>query len=837
MRYSLLLFCCLVSFLKTNAQSQTYYTVKFPDDKEVLGCGATADTIWPVITQYGYCNGFNVGVSVHDQVFYSTSTPDCYKIDRRFRLIWWCDYNPNWGNPYLILNPINSDIGPTVNGDSYNHGYLEYHQLIKVRDTQAPIVLNCPASPVIFCDLTENDPQLWNAMYWWDGPMASHNLCEGPTDLSIVTTDACSGANIQVQYQLFLDLDGTGTMETVIASNNLPAYNTVQYNNLNTPNWAGGTTRAFDQRNVPANQKYGFALQETVNGVNRTASVRWNTQAAPGTYVVPELPYGTHKIKWIVSDGCGNEKICEYTFIVKDCKPPTVVCVNGLSVNIMVTGMITLWDTDFLLYAYDNCTPSNQLKYAIRKSGTGTGFPYDNHSVTFDCSEIGTQPVEIWSVDAVGNASYCETYVIVQDNSNSCGPSGPVSGNIQTDQLKPLPGATVTAKKSNTVVQTTTTDADGNYAFANGLPVGCNYLIIPTLNSPAADGLTVLDALLTAAHADGTLALPSPLSAYAADADGDNQVTYADGQAILNLILGSSNTFPNYIPAWKFLPAGYNFQNQSIPPGNIALCLATGATAQPDFTAVKTGDVDGSIDLPGYTADADDRQKGALHFLAPDISFQAGEVVSVDITTPDLDGVAAFQLGLDYNPNFLTLNYMESGLVSLDMTAAFTGSHLVSAAWYATALLDPTVQGKDSRQTAFTLVFTALQNGQLHDVLSLSPAQTPAMLYSRQQEALGAELEFVPVSAGRPHPVLNPVQPNPAKDRITISYDLPEACDAKLVLTDADGRVVRSESSFQEAGHHMVDWQLGAEKSQGLLLLRLETASGTAVQRVMRVGN
>ncbi|MBL7803058.1 MAG: T9SS type A sorting domain-containing protein [Saprospiraceae bacterium] len=832
MRQFLLLLVSFAFYLKAEAQTQTYYTVKFPNDFTVYGCGATADTIWPVITQYGYCNGFNVGVSVHDQVFYSTSTPGCYKIDRRFRLIWWCDYNPNTYNPYLILNPVNSDVGPTVNGDSWNHGYLEYHQIIKVQDVEVPIVIDCPASPVIFCDLTENNAQLWNAMYWWDG--SSHDLCEGPADLSVTATDACSGNNVQIRYQLFLDLDGVGPMETVVSSNNPPPANTVNYNNLNTPNFSGGTARAFDQRNVPANQKYGFTMQETVSGNNRIASVRWNTQAAPGTYVVPEFPYGTHKIKWFISDGCGNEKTCEYTFVVKDCKPPTVVCHNGLSVNIMQTGMITLWDTDFLLYAFDNCTPSQQLKYGIRKSGTGTGFPLDSHSVTFDCTEIGTQPVEIWSVDAAGNAAYCETYVIVQDNSNACGPSGPVSGNITTAQLHPAPGVTVNALKSNNVVQSTLTDANGNYLFANGLPAGCNYLITPSLDGPAADGLTVLDALLNAAHNDGTLTLPTPLDVYAADADGDGQVTSADWQTVLDLVLGASSDLPGNVPTWKFIPAGYNIQNPAIPPGNIALCLGTGATAQPDFTAVKTGDLDGSAQPDGLAAPAEDRQKAALAFLVPDLNFEAGQEVRIDLITPDLDGIAAFQLSLDYNPAFLTLNYMEGGLLPLEMTAAFTGSHQVTAAWFATALLDPSVQGKDSRQTAFTLVFTALQAGQIHDVLNLVPAPTPAMLYSRQQEPLAAQLEFIPAEAGRQAPVLYPVQPNPAKDRISVSFDLPEAGTASLTLTDADGRVVSQQNNQYEAGRHSAQFELG-NAPQGLMLLRLQTAGGTAVQRVMRV--
>ena len=57
--------------------------------------------------------------------------------------------------------------------------------------------------------------------------------------------------------------------------------------------------------------------------------------------IAPQLPYGVHKIKWAVTDGCGNEATCEYTFEVKDCKPPTVVCFNGLSVNIMTTGMVS----------------------------------------------------------------------------------------------------------------------------------------------------------------------------------------------------------------------------------------------------------------------------------------------------------------------------------------------------------------------------------------------------------------------------------------------------------------------------------------------------------------
>jgi hypothetical protein len=115
--------------------------------------------------------------------------------------------------------------------------------------------------------------QLWNEMYWWDNGIQTHDLCEEPTDLCITGTDACSGSNVNIEYLLFLDLDGDGMMETVVNSVNTGiaglGWNNVLYGNLNTPNFSGGTPRQFDERNVPNNQKWGFSIQETVLATTR----------------------------------------------------------------------------------------------------------------------------------------------------------------------------------------------------------------------------------------------------------------------------------------------------------------------------------------------------------------------------------------------------------------------------------------------------------------------------------------------------------------------------------------------------------------------------------------
>ncbi|HMX39738.1 MAG TPA: hypothetical protein PKD78_05405, partial [Saprospiraceae bacterium] len=343
---------------------QDYY-VKFPDDRLITVCDGTGN--------YGEPQFLNkdcelLGVSYTDEVF--TVVPDaCFKIERTWHVINWCRYNSNLPltdvpnpNPNATVNSPANNAGPVISASSnpavvaapwtatrvaivpsatptdYSVFYLggtytlggqtitvpsiansngfSYKQIIKVVDTQDPVIANCPASPVQFCDLTPNDVLLWNQSYYWDAKTESHNLCEGPADLNITATDACSGNNINIKYLLFLDLDGNGSMETVVSSTNLPGFDNVQYNNAGNANFAGGTPYAFDGRPVPANQKYGFALQTSTSGNNKTAAVRWNTFAAQGTYVVPELPYGTHKIKWIVEDGCGNEAICEYSFEV-----------------------------------------------------------------------------------------------------------------------------------------------------------------------------------------------------------------------------------------------------------------------------------------------------------------------------------------------------------------------------------------------------------------------------------------------------------------------------------------------------------------------------------------
>jgi hypothetical protein len=231
--------------------NQDYFLV-FPNDAIVTVCNDSARYTEPRF--FGEdCE--LLGFTYEDEIF--DVVPDaCFKIERTWTIINWCTYNPNGScievpnpNPIAALNHSNNLPGPTVSAcntlppwkstvikinptDPVATDYCifwekdancyKYKQIIKVIDTKDPIVDNC-LQDTTYCDVTTNASGLWNHMDWWDNLHQSHDLCEGPVDLTLTARDLCSGTNVSAHFLLFLDLDNNGSMETVVNSLNPPA--------------------------------------------------------------------------------------------------------------------------------------------------------------------------------------------------------------------------------------------------------------------------------------------------------------------------------------------------------------------------------------------------------------------------------------------------------------------------------------------------------------------------------------------------------------------------------------------------------------------------------------
>jgi len=840
------------------------YFVRFPNDVVVTVCDGTGNYGEP--TFFGKdCEA--LGVSFTDKI--NNVVPDaCYLIERTWTIVNWCTYNPNGGctevpnpqpnpttlNPANLPGPIVSPAGtpapwnPTVvaitpgatptNYSTFwsaNANCYRYRQLIWVIDNQKPIIEDCPSSPDTVCDLTDNNAQLWNAMFWWDNTTSSHDLCEAPTDLNITATDLCSGALVNFRYLLFLDLDGDGTMETVVSSTNLPGFNNVNFGNANNPNYGGGTPRQFDFRPVPANQKYGFALQVTTSGNKRTAAVRWNTQQNPNTFVVPELPYGKHKIKWFVDDGCGNERECEYVFEVKDCKKPTIICKN-IGVNIMPTKMITINVTDVLQQTYDNCTPTGLLVTAIQKAGAGTVFPtlpngQPQKTVTFTCAELGERLVEVWSRDVAGNADFCVARVNVQDNMGNCtATSATVAGALKTETDKGLEDATVNLTGSSptnpSVNLSDKSDVNGDYAIG-GVPLNGDYTVAPLKDDDHLNGVSTFDLVLINKHILGLEPLGSPYKMIAADANNSRSITTFDIVELRKLILGIYTELPNNT-SWRFVDKDFAFPDAQNPfktlfPETKQYAGLTGSQLGEDFVAIKVGDVNGNAVTSTLTS-ASERTAGTLLFDVEDRRVKAGEVFSVRFRASEL--VEGYQFTLHF-PN---LEVVEVKPLSEGMTLGHFGV-FASEQSLTTSFNNEWVRGE------FEVVFRAKASGELSRMVQVSSRITKAESYSAALGRQGVGLRFNSASGSVVSGVgfeLYQNRPNPWVGRTQIGFHVPEATEATLTIFDESGRILWTQRGQFAKGYNAFTIDRSLLETSGVMYYRVETPTDSAVRKMIQ---
>jgi len=849
------------------------YWIKFPDDVVVTSCNGTQDFGAPVFNHDQDCE--LLGVSYEDQLFTVVDT-GCYKIERTWTIINWCTYDVNGTcidvpnpNPNATLNHPTNRPGPIVSpittpGDPWRASLVSiapgqpqtnyatfynpsancyrYKQIIKVADGQDPTVSNCPASPEEYCDETANDPLLWNASYWWDAGTESHDLCEGDAPLTITATDACSGANINITFLLFLDLDGDGSMETVVSSNNPPAPGTVNYGNLGNPNYSGGQSRQFDHRPVPANNIYRWANHQSVSGTSRTASVHWKTLAQMPTPnnplgtagIPPQLPYGVHKIKWAITDGCGNEATCEYVFEVKDCKPPTLVCYNGLSTNIMVTGMAPIWASDFLQYGDDNCTPAGKLKYSIRKAGTGTGFPVDGQGnpitgLTFSCLELGDQSVELWAMDLAGNASYCTTFINVQDNDGVCtqGDKVTVAGALSTEAGEGLEDANVNLQampaSGSPVDMNAMSDNQGQYTFAN-VPKGSDYTVTPSKDDNPLNGVSTYDLVLISKHILGLEPLGTPYKMIAADANKSGSITTFDIVEIRKLILGIYTEFPANT-SWRFVDKDYVFPVPANPfstqfPETVSVSDVQADQLADDFVAVKTGDVNGTA-LPNSLLSADDRTAGSLLFDVDDRQVKAGE--EFDVTFKGTEKSLGFQFTATLS-GLEVVDIAESDKVRASNFGVFNKDGALTAS-------------VDGDVTEFSVRFRATKPGRLSEMLGVSGRITRAEAYSLSGERQGVAFRFNGGGASTVAGVgfeLYQNQPNPFVNKTLIGFHLPEAAEATLTVFDEAGRTLFTQKGNFAKGHNAVQVDRALLGTTGVMYYKLETDNNSATKMMIQ---
>jgi hypothetical protein len=132
------------------------------------------------------------------------------------------------------------------------------------------------------------------------------------------------------------------------------------------------------------------------------------------------LPVGTHVVTFTATDPSGNSATFSVTIVVKDITPPVASCINGISVALNANGQAIVTPSLVNNSSYDNCTSvpvSLQVQELYEANGDTIGTPQSQ--IVFDCTEADGDtkyPLILVVKDAAGNFSFCETYVVIQDN-------------------------------------------------------------------------------------------------------------------------------------------------------------------------------------------------------------------------------------------------------------------------------------------------------------------------------------------------------------------------------------------------------------------------------------
>jgi hypothetical protein len=688
-------------------------------------------------------------------------------------------------------------------------------------------VSGCPGVPQEVCDQSANDANLWSNN-WYHPVYQQNDLADANFNACVTATETCTGGALTFKFKLYLDLDGDNFRETLVDSENLPAEGMIWYNNVN----QAGTLREFDSRPVSNVLKYQFAVQVTNNGASYTACLKWLSN---GNYSDVQLPYGSHQMQWVVENGSGQLETCTYEVLVKDCKSPVIVCLNGLSVNIMQTGEISIWATDFLQYHEDNYSTGNHLKLATRKAGTGSGFPVDGQglpvlSLLFDCSELGPQSVELWSQDQFGNADYCTVTVLIQDQMGNCPGSG-VNISVCAYSWCDLSAATNSAAYVSVTapsVQSLSNPFGANGCSNIAVPLGSDITVTPapasTVEDPL-DGLDALDAVYMARHILGLEPLPL-YGMIAADVNRSGSVTNFDIVEFRKLLFGLYATFPSNT-TWRYVDSSFVFPNPGNPfqvgiPETISLSNVT-EPAHFSFVAIKTGDVDCSAN-PYFKSDSEDRGT-PLTLHLPDAWLKAGETLQLPLYLSDDLQLLALQAGFQYDPALMTLEIANNRLPGFGSDSYTTLDNELRLLWF-----DTKAHPLDASEPFVTLQVRALREVHLSEILRLSAF--PARAYDAATDKKWLQLAFDPTPLPKSGWVQ--VMPNPTSAGVQFSVPLIAEQEVLLQVFDMRGAQVYAARTWCPGGTATLHVPAEAMPATGVYTWRLVSAEMQAEGRILK---
>ncbi len=839
------------------------YAIKFPKDAEQI-CGEPFVDTLEVVEEA--CD--IIAVNVTNDTFFTTAD-ECYKIQRTFTIINWCEYDGFYPEePWNLYRDFDNNGIPGDKSfwlvryndaaEKFPYDYEDYDDDdgdgrgdfifpepfdggagneqpdvdLGDEDIYVPLVVwsqdfsniytdePLDALNPIFIDLPDiNDKAYWKKTYdprevgYYRYVQLIKVYDDSRPDIIADTLEVCSfNNNSEAGCPAFVEIpvmisDSCSTGGTLSAQ--IDAFNS--------------TLDLYALNNDP---RYDF---------NGTVSGSWPNFVISGTF-----PQGEHTAVVTARDGCGNFRTERIPFSVVDCKAPSPICINGLAIELMPREVVdelgpaamTIWANDFIASPSFDCngqqgdTVTNYfIKMVDDKLGLGRDTIDKNRTgLSLYCSDLGSVTVEIYACDTEGNYDFCETYVLVQDNMGNCEDTtiiGEIAGNIHTEEDLGVEGVEVSLSGNREMMYMT--DASGVFAFKN-LEYGYDYTVRPKRDEDHGNGISTLDIVEIQKHILGVEPLGSPYKILAADANNSGNLSALDLVQIRKIILRVEDRFLENT-SWRFVDATYTFPNPDNPwdvpfPEVKNFNDLKGRQLSTDFIAVKIGDVNGSVT---FGAGAQPRTGGVFQLRTQNAELQAG--ASHTVTFSAEEAVQGFQGTIHFDVDQLELINLGEGQAGTEHFGwRYADQGLITISWNGVL---------DTDAALFSLTFAAKDEVQLKDALRFGSQLTRAEAYGQDGSLMDVQLNI-----GRTLSVADGFElyqnvPNPVAGNSTwIEFYLPEDGVATLTIADVTGKVVHVVRGEYAAGRNRVRIAHN-NLSTGVLTYTLQAGNYQATKRML----
>jgi hypothetical protein len=800
------------------------YDIRFPLDVDQRDCRKpVVDT---VITDERFCD--ILAVNITDKR-YDASNDECYKIFRTYTVINWCAYEDKCGDPMAAGNVYVVDRKWTDNGklpvwllarDENRDGDEEFY-LSRNRTPKEGTLNDGVVSPI--GNVTaQNDERI------------TPPKCErsGEYFHSFMYTQIIKVYDDVAPVISFMRDTFCTNPATCVANVKIPftaADNCTDRLELERTQVMVAPFQTLTGPYIMSNSRdYIFSFEDDGKGKMAVS--------------VTNLPEGLHDLIVVVRDECGNlTRPTRIPFLVRDCKAPAPICINGLSTELMPDGngggMMAVWANDFIASKIYDCNgqgPETQtgLKLVTKYSINRVGQPAksDQTGLTFTCTDKGkVVNVEIHAWDEKGNHDFCVTFIEIQDNRKLCptgtANEGEINGIVATDDAKPL--ATVEVAISGEKQDKAITPNSGLYGF-NNLLKGGDYTITPQLDKEHRNGVSTFDLILIQKHILGIQPLANPYRMIAADVNNSKTITTLDLILIRKLILNIDDSFKS-TASWKFVDAKYKFAETTNPWKNeipeVVNVNDLEGKVQADFVAIKMGDVNGSAATnPGVTS-SEVRSSKDFILQTDELEMKAGQIYDVLIKAKDIQKVQGFQFTLGMKD--IEIVGIDYGTLSSENLGVFAKQGMVTSSWNASN--GPSVA---VTETLFTLKLRTTKDQSLSEALNISSRLTAQEAYGLDDEVMDVKL-FYNKGAGVDKARLDQNQPNPFDEETLIGFYLPKAAQATLTIRDVKGALIYLTQGDYAKGMNQVKLTKQVLKAAGVLYYTLETDDFTATRKMV----